>query len=154
MSHPPLADPPLPPPPTASAAPALSVDGYAEVRPDAREKQPPGRVMAHVIYGVQCFAFVGGTGGFVGMILAALCRAGAKGTWLESHFTWQVTTFWKSLGWYILGGVAILVAASQGEAFIRPTAFAVQIAVGAWSIGRLAKGWTRLWYGEPIEDEG
>src|SRR5574337_429959 len=76
--------------------------------------------LAHVIYALHAFAVVSGIVGsatVIGSFVASLpsilavilnyARRGAvRGTWLESHFRWQIRTFWFALLW-------IFVAASM-----------------------------------------
>jgi uncharacterized membrane protein len=114
-------------------------------------KEPPGRWLAHVVYLLQSLSFLACFGGVVGMILAALARSGARGTWLQSHFDWQISTFWRSFLYWMPVLVGVVVAISLGV----PGKFAfagAQILMGAWYLGRVAKGWTRLWYGDPMEE--
>src|SRR5262245_55891940 len=68
----------------------------------------------HVIYGLHALAVVMGlvstattvVGGFifsipsiVAVILNYARRSEVRGTWLESHFTWQIRTFWYAVLW-------------------------------------------------------
>jgi uncharacterized membrane protein len=56
------------------------------------------------------------------------------GTWLESHFRWQIRTFWWGLLWGLIGGILTIVLIG----------FAVLLAVGVWIIYRIVKGWLNL----------
>ncbi|MCG6887608.1 MAG: hypothetical protein LJE74_10390 [Proteobacteria bacterium] len=57
-----------------------------------------------------------------------------RGTWLESHFQWQIRTFWYSLVWYIIGAVT----------FVIIVGYFILIANTIWVIYRIIKGWLRL----------
>ena len=35
-------------------------------------------------------------------------RGDARGTWMESHFTWLIRTFWWSLLWGLIGGLVLI----------------------------------------------
>src|SRR5262245_33577481 len=74
----------------------------------------------HVIYGLHAFAVVMGllttattvVGGFIfslpsiaAVIMNYARRSDVRGTWLESHFTWQIRTFWFALLWAVSIGV-------------------------------------------------
>jgi uncharacterized membrane protein len=120
--------------------------------------------ITHVIYGLHaCSVLIGlfsfGFGGaathfVVGLpsIAAILInyarRAEARGTWLESHFRWQIRTFWFALLW-------IAVSAIVSAPFIL---FLVGIfiwlfglaLVGVWIIYRVARGWLLLNEHRPV----
>jgi uncharacterized membrane protein len=59
---------------------------------------------ANIGYALQAFSFL--AGGFpmlITLIIDYLKRPDVQGTWLESHFTWQIRTFWYSLLWLVIG---------------------------------------------------
>jgi uncharacterized membrane protein len=58
----------------------------------------------------------------------------AAGTWLESHYRWQIRTFWWGLLWGVIGGILVLVFVG----------FIVLAADAIWIIYRIVKGWLRL----------
>jgi len=70
----------------------------------------------------------------VGVVIDYIKRDDARGTWLESHFTWQIRTFWWSLLWAIIGGILLLVLIG----------WLVLAATAIWIIYRIVKGWLRL----------
>jgi uncharacterized membrane protein len=63
-------------------------------------------------------AFLTGWPSLIGVILNYIKRNEARGTWLESHFRWQIRTFWYGLLWVCLCllfvvmtlGIGILIA--------------------------------------------
>jgi len=63
-----------------------------------------------------------------------------KGTWLESHFLWQIRTFWYSLLWSLLGAVT----------FFLIIGYFILIANTIWVIYRIIKGWLRLEDNKPM----
>src|SRR5512143_2415220 len=85
-------------------------------------------------------AFLTGWPSIIAVILNYVKRADARGTWLESHFRWQIRTFWFGLLWvslcliFIVGtfGIGILIA-------WLPLAF-----ITVWFIYRIARGWIAL----------
>lgn len=99
--------------------------------------------IAHAVYGLQAASFVLGFTSIVGVILDYARRDRVRGTWLESHFTWQVRTFWYSLLWGLLG-VTTLVAI---------VGYFVLLGVTVWAIYRIAKGWLNLADGRPMYAE-
>src|SRR5439155_793009 len=48
------------------------------------------------------FAFLTGWPSIIAVILNYVKRSEARGTWLESHFRWQIRTFWYGLLWVAL----------------------------------------------------
>jgi uncharacterized membrane protein len=70
----------------------------------------------------------------VGVVIDYIKRDDARGTWLESHFTWQIRTFWWSLLWALIGGILLLVLIG----------WLVLAATAVWIIYRIVKGWLRL----------
>ena len=83
-------------------------------------------------------SFLGSVPSILAVILNYAKRGETYGTWLESHYRWQIRTFWFALGWFVLGGV--LFATIIGIVFAIPI-FAV---ITAWVIYRIARGWLRL----------
>jgi len=47
-------------------------------------------------------SFLFGWPSIIAVILNYVYRGDARGTWLETHFTWQIRTFWYALGWSLL----------------------------------------------------
>ena len=83
-------------------------------------------------------AFVFGLPSIIAVIINYLKRDEALGTFLESHFRWQIRTFWFSLLWCLIG--AFLFVTFIGI----PLAVAVFFAAGVWVIYRIARGWLAL----------
>ena len=85
-------------------------------------------------------AFLIGWPSIIAVILNYVKRAEARGTWLESHFTWQIRTFWFGMLWVCL--CALFVVATLGLGIIivwLPLAF-----VTVWFIYRIVRGWMAL----------
>ena len=83
-------------------------------------------------------AFVFGLPSIAAVILNYVKRSEARGTFLESHFRWQIRTFWFTLLWCAIGGVMALTIIGI------PLAWVLLIAVGIWVIYRVARGWLAL----------
>jgi uncharacterized membrane protein len=83
------------------------------------------------------------------LVLACVDRGKARGSWLDSHFEWQVETLWIVF-W---AGMTVLMALWIGEGLglSRLLPFS-GIPALAWYANRIAKGWTRLADGEPIPE--
>ena len=109
-------------------------------------------VAAHIVYGLHSFAIVLGIvgsttviGGFLGslpsiiaVILSYVKRGDARGSWAESHFRWQIRTFWFALLWMIVAVVLIMTVLGA------PVGFVLLLTVTVWLIYRVARGWIRL----------
>jgi uncharacterized membrane protein len=94
-------------------------------------------------------AFLFGWPSIIAVIINYVKRGEARGTWLESHFRWQIRTFWFALLWAVVVGLvsALLVAVVIGFA----TWVVGVIALGIWAIYRIARGWLRLNDGKPMD---
>src|SRR2546425_6497162 len=85
-------------------------------------------------------AFLTGWPSIIAVILNYVKRSEARGTWLESHFRWQIRTFWFGLLWVSL--CLFLVVATLGIGLI--IAWLPLGVVGLWFIYRVGSGWLRL----------
>lgn len=111
--------------------------------------------LTHFIYGLHAIAvFVGITsaatvaGGFVfglpslcAVFLNYLKRSEVRGTWLESHFLWQIRTFWFTLLWLVVYGLLIVTIIGI------PLAWILIAVLGLWVGYRVIRGWVAL-FGE------
>ena len=86
--------------------------------------------------------FLFGWPSIIAVILSYVKRGEARGTWLESHFDWQIRTFWWAALWSacIAAVSALLLVVLVGFA----TWFVGLFALGIWAIYRIARGWLRL----------
>src|SRR5258705_12284743 len=83
-------------------------------------------------------AFVFGVPSIIAVVINYLKREEARATFLESHFRWQIRTFWFALLWFVIG--AMLFVTFIGI----PLAFVVFFADGVWAIYRIVRGWLAL----------
>jgi uncharacterized membrane protein len=83
-------------------------------------------------------AFLTGWPSILAVILNYLKRGEASGTYLESHFRWQIRTFWFALLWVAIAWLLIFTLLGI------PFAAAIFIIVGLWVLYRIARGWLRL----------
>ncbi len=98
----------------------------------ADEKQL--KTVATVVYALQAAGFFVGITWIAGVIVDYVKKDDAVGTWLESHYRWQIRTFWFGLLWGVIGGILVLVLVG----------FFVLAADAIWIIYRIVKGWLRL----------
>jgi uncharacterized membrane protein len=83
-------------------------------------------------------AFVFGVPSIIAVVINYLKRSEARGTFLESHFRWQIRTFWFALLWCVIAGMLFITVV--GILF----AFAIFLGAGLWAIYRIARGWLAL----------
>lgn len=114
--------------------------------------------LAHVIYALHAFsalmgvissaaivtAFLTGWPSILAVILNYARRAEVRGTWLESHFTWQIRTFWYALFWVVIAGLLFVTVIGI------PLAWAIVVAIGIWVLYRILRGWLALNDGRPV----
>jgi uncharacterized membrane protein len=93
-------------------------------------------------------AFLFGWPSIVAVIINYIKRGEARGTWLESHFRWQIRTFWYAMLWALVIGItgALLVLVLVGFAIWAVGLFLL----GLWAIYRIARGWLRLRDRQPM----
>lgn len=108
--------------------------------------------LTHVIYGLHAFsaltgllspalvvtAFLTGWPSIIAVIINYVKRSDVRATWLDSHFSWQIRTFWFALLWLVVG--AIVFATVVGI----PFAIIVWLVTGLWVLYRIIRGWLAL----------
>jgi uncharacterized membrane protein len=115
----------------------------ASTNSTTESRQPPatGALVAYILFGIAALVGFAGHGflsvvGIVGVILAYVSRGDSRGTWVESHLTWLIRTFWWSLLWNVLGGLVVL-----GTLFLGyPIAWVIWVATAIWVIYRVVRG--------------
>lgn len=96
--------------------------------------------LTHAVYALQAIFFFSGITLIIAVIINYVKRDDVKDSWLASHFTWQIRSFWYSVLWLTLGSLTY--RAGPG-AFI--------LAGGSiWLIYRIIKGWIYLYDKKPM----
>ena len=107
-----------------------------------------------VIYGLHAFslltgiitaatvvgAFLTGWPSIIAVILNYVKRSEVRGTWLDSHFRWQIRTFWFGLLW--VGLCALFVIGTLGIGIL--IAWLPLLVVSVWFVYRVVRGWLAL----------
>jgi len=93
-------------------------------------------------------AFLMGWPSIIAVILNYVKQGDARGTWLESHFHWQIRTFWYALLWALLAGLISLLLVPVLIGFL--TFPLLLFVLGAWAVYRIARGWLALRDGKPM----
>ncbi|OJZ20288.1 MAG: hypothetical protein BGP21_07525 [Thiobacillus sp. 65-29] len=98
------------------------------------------KTLTTVIYGLYALSLVFGVTAIIAIVLNYIKKDEARGTWLDSHFTWQIRTFWWGVVWFVLGGLTWII-------FIGGIVWGVAY---VWFIYRIAKGWLNLNDNKPM----
>jgi uncharacterized membrane protein len=85
-------------------------------------------------------AFLIGWPSIIAVILNYVKRSEVRGTWLESHFRWQIRTFWYGLLWVALCMLFVVLTLGIGLLFVWLPIGVVSL----WFIYRIVRGWLAL----------
>ena len=99
------------------------------------------KTITTVVYALQALSFAFGVTALVGLIINYVKRDDVAGTLYESHFNWQIRTFWWGLLWGVLGSILI---------FAFGLGLVVLFVAWIWAIYRVVKGWLKLNDGKPV----
>ena len=116
------------------------------------------RAWGHIMYGLHAAAvvfglltsativgaFVFSTPSIIAVVINYLTRGSVRGTWLDSHWAWQLRTFWFALLW---GLVALLFAVTIIGVVVAIPVLAV---AGLWVLYRIIRGWHALANGKAV----
>ncbi len=109
-------------------------DNYVDKRRQSK------KLIATIVYALQAASFLFGFTFLVAVVINYIKKDDVSGTWLESHFRWQIRTFWFSLLWSIIGVITIFIVVG----------YFVLFANAIWLIYRIAKGWLYLADDKPM----
>lgn len=104
------------------------------------------RLALHIVYGLFGLSLITALPSLLGAILAYLKRPDMRGSWLESHATWQIRTFFIML-------ISSIISAAMAATFILfPFAALLAGVTWLWFAYRTIKGWLKLCGDAPIDD--
>lgn len=92
------------------------------------------KTVATVVYALQAASFILGVTFIIAVVLNYIKRGDVAGSWLASHFKWQIRTFWFALLWTIIGYFTFYILIG----------IPILLATMVWIIYRIARGWLRL----------
>ncbi len=110
------------------------------------------RAWAHIMYGLHALSalsgiltsativgsFIFGWPSIIAVIINYVTRSNVRGTWLDSHWRWQLRSFWYAALWLLVAGLLAIT-------FIGiPAAFMVIVITGVWVLYRVIRGWMAL----------
>ncbi len=98
------------------------------------------RSIVQVVYVLYALSYFAGITAIVGIIINYVKKDDAAGTWLESHFRWQIRTFWFGLLWAVIGIATFVIMIGA----------AILFANLCWIIYRIVKGWLNLNENKPM----
>lgn len=110
------------------------------------------RAWCHVMYGLHALSAVSGVLGpativsyfvfgwpsIVAVIINYLTRDRVRGTWLASHWRWQLRSFWFAALWLLVAGLLMITLIGI------PAAIMVMVGAGLWVLYRVVRGWLAL----------
>jgi uncharacterized membrane protein len=115
----------------------------------------PGLIrLTHIIYALHAFsvltgiigaasvvgAFLVGWPSIIAVIINYVKRPDVRGTFLESHFRWQIRTFWFGVLW--ASPIFLLLVLSLGIGIV--VLWIPLLALGVWFAYRVIRGWLAL----------
>ena len=121
---------------------------------------PAGRIrLTHIMYALHGFsafmglvssvavvtAFLTGWPSIIAVALNYATRGDVRGTYLESHYRWQIRTFWYAVLWFVIAAVLFFTIIGI------PFAWLIVVVTGVWILYRLARGWLALNDDQPID---
>lgn len=117
---------------------------YAQRSPEDEQAQRSARTLGHVVYALQAASFLTGITLFIALVVNYAGRDSVRGTYVNTHFEWQIGTFWGLLAWWI--GAAI-VGIIVGSALVFVLIYLPSV---IWLLYRVVYGWIRLNEDEPV----
>ena len=120
--------------------------------------------LTHILYGLHALglaigafgaasvvgSFLFGWPSLIAVVINYVRRDDVRGTWLESHFQWQIRTFWQALA------VSVLILAVGLPTTLVLIGFGILaigfFLLGVWTIYRITRGWLRLSQREAMPD--
>jgi uncharacterized membrane protein len=128
------------------------VQSYGSDAGPYAEPLPSVVSVANLVYALHALAVVVGVVGsativgsflfsipsIVAVVINYVKRSDARGTFVDSHFSWQIRTFWYSLLWITLIGVVFATIIGIPLALV---GFGI---LSVWVVYRIGRGWLRL----------
>jgi len=115
-------------------------------------------LLTHIIYALHALSVIMGLIGsafvipafllswpsIIAIIINYVKRDAVRYTYLDSHFSWQIRTFWFALLWVIIAVILFMTV------FGIPLAWIITISAGIWVSYRIIRGWIALCDGKPM----
>ena len=119
----------------------------------------------HITYFLYVISyFTAGLLWIVPIVMNYAKRHDADGTWLATHFDWQIKTFWYSIVLFVIGimiitfalggfGISMLADSGHiaiGSLLLAAFGFLIMIFTFVWHLYRIVRGWIALTDGRPV----
>jgi len=104
------------------------------------KNEKSAKTLTTIIYALYAALYLVGITAIVAIVINYVKKEDVAGTFLESHFRWQIRTFWFGLLWGALGSITMVIIVG----------WFVLIADGIWIVYRIVKGWLRLSENKPM----
>ena len=88
--------------------------------------------------------FLTGWPSIIAVIINYAKRDDVRGTYLDSHFGWQIRTFWYTLLWVVIAALLFITVIGIVLAYI------VAVGAGVWVLYRIVRGWIAFNDGKPM----
>lgn len=103
--------------------------------PDPGKKQLT--LVIYILYACSFFLLITA---IIAIVLNYVKKGDVQGTWLESHFRWQIRTFWFGVLWSALGYLTLIILIG----------WVILFAAFVWTVYRLVKGIVNLLDDKPM----
>ena len=111
-----------------------------EISMQSTDRMKSLKTLTLVVYVLYALSYFTGITAVIGIIINYVKREEVTGTWLASHFSWQIKTFWFGLLWAVIGAATMIIMVG----------FAILFANFIWIIYRIIKGWLNLNEDKPM----
>jgi uncharacterized membrane protein len=140
----------------------MANETFTQGVPTAQSVDPSLITYTNIIYGLHALAvivgvvtsaaivlsFVASIPSIIAVIMNYVKRSEVRGTFLDSHFRWQIRTFWFALLWAVVIGAISLPLTLILVGFA--TWVIGALLLGVWIIYRVARGWFALRDRQPM----
>lgn len=112
-----------------------------QLSPEEAKRLKSLKTITGIVYLCQILAFgFAGIPVLIGVLINYLKRSEVKGSWLESHFNWQIKTVWVTLALLVAAGITLQFGIG----------FFILIPTVLWLVYRIVLGWNALNSNQPI----
>ena len=98
------------------------------------DNEKSAKSLTTIIYALYAASFLFGITAIAAIMMNYIKRDDVAGTFLESHFRWQIRTLWFGLLWGVIGGITTLILIG----------WLILCVNTLWLIYRIIKGWLNL----------
>ncbi len=105
------------------------------------ENEQSAKSLTTIIYALYAASFLFGISAIAAIMMNYIKKEDVAGTFLESHFRWQMRTFWFGLLWMVIGGITVFILVG----------WLILCVNTLWIVYRIVKGWLNLNDNKPME---